>query len=81
MMDSRIISVVIIGLGLCLVAAGEGYSHGHDRGVIEGYGCGRHDATETTHSDPAEYDLPPCVEARKLWLDSETWSHALWESK
>jgi hypothetical protein len=46
---------------------------GYDHGVVEGYGCGRHDAMQTAKSDPAEYDLPPCVEARKRWLKSERW--------
>ena len=63
-----IVGVTLIGIGLFILAAGMGY----DGGTVMGYGCGRHDAMQT-RNDPAEYDLPPCAEARRLWERSEEW--------
>jgi hypothetical protein len=66
-----IVCFILAGVSFFVMAAGMGY----DRGVVEGYGCGRHDAMQTKNSDPAEYDLQPCVDIRKLWLRSEEWPH------
>lgn len=63
--------LVIAVLGMALYIDIES-RHTIDR-IASAYGCGRHDAMQTARSDPAEYDLPPCVELRKIWLWSERW--------
>jgi hypothetical protein len=67
----RVVTVVVaytVALALVAVEASRDNAR-----VTDAYGCGRHDAERTARSDPAEYDLPPCVEIRRQWLESETW--------
>jgi hypothetical protein len=64
-----IVGCALIAIDIFILGGGMGY----DGGIVVGYGCGRHDAMQTAKSDPAEYDMPPCVEARRLWERSEEW--------
>jgi hypothetical protein len=67
------VTITVIAVLSWVLGAGMMYDHDKATLVASAYGCGRHDAMQTAHSDPAEYDLPPCVELRKIWLKSEEW--------
>jgi len=67
------LTMIFIAALAAMLGVGLGYNHGRAEGSVEGYGCGRHDAMQTANSDPAEYDLPPCVEIRTQWLWGERW--------